>query len=88
MNPGLIVAFVAGVLLLYLIAKIFVVPIKFIGKLLINAVIGGILLWILDYFGAYIGLRIPINPITALIAGALGVPGILLLIALQFLMYR
>ena len=88
MNLGLIVAFVAGVLLLYLIAKIFVVPIKFIGKLLINAVIGGILLWVLDYFGAYVGLRVPINPITALIAGVLGVPGILLLIALQFLMYK
>lgn len=88
MNVSIIIAFIAGLLVLYLVTKIFIVPIKFIGKLFINAIIGGILLWVIDYFGAYIGLKIAINPITALIAGVLGVPGIVLLIALQFLMVK
>lgn len=88
MSSGIIVAFIIGLVLIYVVGKIFVVPLKLIGKLFMNAIIGGILLWVIDYFGSYIGMRIPINPITALIAGVLGVPGIVLLIVLHYLMIK
>lgn len=88
MNLSVIIAFVVGLLFLYLLGKIFVAPIKVIGRLILNAIIGGVLLWVIDYFGGYIGLRIPINPVTALVAGVLGVPGIVLLIVLQYLMVK
>lgn len=88
MKLSVIIAFVIGLIFLFLLGKIFVAPMKVIGRLIINAIIGGILLWVIDYFGVYIGLRIPINPVTALIAGVLGVPGIVLLIVLQYLMVK
>lgn len=81
-----IVAFGVGLLLLYVVAKFFVLPIKIITKLLMNGIIGGVMLVVLNYFGGYVGLNIPINLFSALTAGFLGLPGILLLIALQVFM--
>lgn len=78
-----IVAFGVGLLFLYILAKFFVLPIKVITKLLMNGIIGGVMLVVLNYFGDYVGLNIPINLFSALVAGFLGLPGILLLIALQ-----
>jgi inhibitor of the pro-sigma K processing machinery len=48
--PGLtwdwnvIIAFIFGIFLLYLIGRLFVVPIQLILKLIYNAIIGGIML--------------------------------------------
>ena len=88
MDYKVILAFAGGMLLLYIAGKIFLVPLKMLLKLFFNALVGGIFLWVIDYFGSYIGLSIPINPITALIAGLLGVPGIILLIGLQYLIVK
>lgn len=82
------VAFGVGVLLLYLLGRVLLVPLKYVSKLLINAVVGGILLWVLNVFGNFIGLHIPINPITALTAGFLGIPGVVLLVVLQYIMVK
>ena len=88
MDINVLLAFGAGVLLLYLVGRIMVVPLKYVGKLLINAVVGGVLLWVLNIFGSFIGIHIPINPITALTAGLLGVPGVVLLIVLQYILVK
>ena len=84
--PGLswdfhvIIAFVFGIVLIYLIGRVFLMPIRLILKLIYNGIVGGIMLWIVNYIGAYIGFSIAINPITALVAGVLGIPGVVLLI--------
>ncbi len=84
--PGLtwdwnvIIAFIFGIFLLYLIGRLFVVPIQLILKLIYNAIIGGIMLLIVNFIGGYFDFAIAINPITALIAGFLGLPGVVLLI--------
>ncbi len=59
------------------------VPVKFILKLIYNGLIGGAMLWAVNYIGAYFSFAIAINPITALVAGFLGVPGVVLLIAMK-----
>lgn len=88
MDLNIMAAFGVGVLLLYLVGRVLLVPLKYVSKLLINAVIGGILLWVLNIFGNFIGLHIPVNPITALIAGFLGIPGVVLLIVLQYVLLK
>lgn len=85
-STQILVAFGVGLLLLYVLAKFFVLPLKILTKLLINGIIGGVILVVLNYFGDYVGLNIPINLFSALTAGFLGLPGIVLLIALQMLM--
>lgn len=77
---NIIIAYVFGIILIYLVGRMFLMPIKLIFRLVYNALIGGVMLWLLNFVGTYIGFNIPINPITALVAGFLGLPGVILLI--------
>lgn len=79
MYTELIIYGIIGLALLYLIIKLFKWPLK----ILINGIIGVALLYLTNYIGSNFGLYIAINPITALIAGFLGIPGIIFLIAFQ-----
>lgn len=83
MDINIIIAFALGLLLIYLIGRVLLIPLKWVAKLLINALVGGVVLWIINYFGSYINVHIPINPITALTVGFLGVPGVALLFVIQ-----
>lgn len=77
---NVIFAYVFGIVLLYVVGRMFLMPIKLIFRLIYNALIGGAMLWALNFVGLHIGFTIAINPITALIAGFLGLPGVILLI--------
>ncbi len=68
----------------YIIGMLLVLPIKIIVRLVINGIVGAVALFILNIFGGMMGLTIGINPVTALVAGFLGIPGILLLVFLQY----
>ncbi|GHU84099.1 hypothetical protein FACS189415_7700 [Bacteroidia bacterium] len=80
-----VIAYAFGLVLLYIIGWLLLVPFKAVWKFLLNALLGGLLLWVLNLVGALIGLRIAINPITALVVGILGVPGVVLILVLQLL---
>lgn len=83
MQWEVIAAYVVGLVLLYVLGWLLLVPLKFIFKLLLNGVLGGVALWGLNLLGSLIGITIAINPITALITGFFGIPGVILLIILQ-----
>ena len=72
--------------ILYLVAQVFMKPIKLLWKLLFNSAVGLILLLVVNYIAGYFSFSLPINVITVLIAGFLGLPGIILLICFQLLM--
>ena len=68
--------FVGALVALIIIVKIFAWPIKKIIKLAINVALGVALLFLFNSFGAaWLGIVLPINWITALIVGLLGIPG-------------
>ena len=50
----------------------------------INCAIGALLVFLVNTFGGAIGISIPFNIITALIAGVFGVPGVIFLVILGF----
>ncbi len=66
------------------VAKLLAWPVKKIMKLAINVVIGIVMIILVNNFGASIGITIPFNVVTALIAGILGIPGVILLIIIGF----
>lgn len=72
--------------ILYIVAQVFIKPVKLLWKLLINSAVGLILLLLVNYVGAFFDFSLPVNVISVLIAGFLGIPGALLLICLQLLM--
>lgn len=83
---SVILAYAAGLILLYFLGWILIIPIKYLVKLIINGVVGGILLILVNLLGGFVGINLAINPITAIIAGILGVPGVVLLIVLQYIL--
>ncbi|WP_066503935.1 pro-sigmaK processing inhibitor BofA family protein [Abyssisolibacter fermentans] len=83
---NVILAYAFGLILLYLIGWILIIPLKYIFKLIINGLIGGVVLLALNFAGKFIGFSIGINPITALIVGFLGIPGVILLLLLNYLL--
>lgn len=86
MGIEVIFAYIFGIIMLFILAKILILPIKIIWKLGVNAFVGGIALLILNFFGGFIGLYIPINIITAVITGLLGVPGIVMILIIQYIL--
>lgn len=86
MEIGSLLAFVFGLFLLYIVGIALVIPIKLIVKLIVNGVLGGILLLMVNLIGSFIDISIVINPLTAVIAGVFGIPGILLLLIIQHIL--
>lgn len=82
---GTILAYGFGILMLVIIARTFLFPFKLLLKLLYNAFIGGVMLLIVNFVGSYFHYSMPLNPITALLAGFLGIPGVILIAILQYL---
>ncbi len=80
-----IACYVVGLATLFLIGKLLTKPIKWIWKLVCNALLGGLLLILVNIVGSFFDFVITINPVTSLIAGFLGVPGVVLLIFLTLL---
>ncbi|ERM91850.1 MAG: Pro-sigmaK processing inhibitor BofA [Caldanaerobacter subterraneus] len=82
---NIIIAYLVGLFLLYLLGWLLVVPRKILIRIILNGIIGGIILFFINIAGKSFGIFIAINPVTALIAGFLGIPGIILLIILQYI---
>ncbi len=78
-----IIALFFALLMLYLLARLLYLPVKMLIVLLGNMLVGGGLLALFNFFGAFFGLNLGINLLTALLVGLLGVPGIILLLVLQ-----
>lgn len=85
MEIGVVAAYAAGILAIYFIGKMFLMPVRFIWKFIYNGIIGGIMLWVVNLIGANFGFTIGINVISVLIAGFLGIPGVILLIVFKWM---
>ena len=59
--------------------------VKIMKKALLNTVLGAVLLAIINFVGLYFDFYIALNIYSALIIGILGVPGLILLIILKFM---
>lgn len=58
-------------------------PLGLAWKLVVNAGAGFVCLWLANLISGFTGLLFPVNAVTALIAGFLGLPGLALLGAIQ-----
>ena len=79
-DVNVIIAYAFGIILIYLIGRMFLLPVKLVFRLIYNGIIGGVILWVVNLIGGHFGFTVPLNPITALVVGFLGLPGVVLLI--------
>lgn len=83
---NLIIPAIVIILLLILLIKIITTPLKLIVKILIHAALGYVALFIFNFIGAWFGITIPITLLSAVVAGVFGVPGVAVLLILQFIL--
>ena len=72
-----------GAFALLALLKLFAAPLKLIGKLLVNTLLGFALLGLLNVLGVLARLSLGLNLFNALVIAILGVPGLALLILLR-----
>jgi len=82
----MVIAYVIGLAALYFIGWLLLVPLKFLSKMMLNALAGGVLLVVLSMVGSLFQLSITVNVFTALLAGFLGLPGVALVVLLPMLL--
>lgn len=77
---------ILAVILIIGFLKLLKKPLKLVFKLLLNTLMGFIALILINIAGAFIGISIGINWINSLVVGIFGVPGVALLLILQWLL--
>ncbi len=83
---NIILAYAFGLILLYILGYILLVPIKLVIRLVYNGIIGGLMLLVINLIGGFFDMNIAINPITALVAGFLGIPGVIMMLIIQYVL--
>ena len=77
---------ISCICMLFVIGKIFSVPIKWILKLAFNSVLGGVIIWFINLIGGTWGFHIGLNFITSIFVGILGIPGAIVIIIIKLLL--
>ena len=80
------VSILVPLLLVSMLLRLLVLPIRWFWKVFVNSGCGFACLWLLNSISGFTGLLFPINSVTSLIAGFLGLPGIFLLAVLQWIL--
>ena len=78
-----------GLVLLFLVVacvRLFCAPLKVALRVLINSVLGFGALWLLNLTGGVTGIALGLNIFNSLTVGILGVPGLFLLLLLQWVL--
>ncbi len=74
-----------GIIILFVLAKFLTFPLKVVKELVVNAILGGLALLLINFIGGFLGINIVITPLNAILVGFLGVPGVVILLVIQML---
>lgn len=80
-----IIIFLACICFLFIIGRIFIIPIRWICKLIFNSILGALLIFAINLIGGIWGFHIGLNFLTAIMVGILGIPGAICLIVIFLL---
>jgi len=78
--------YIIGVIFLFFIGRTFSGPMKAIIKFIYSCILGGIVIIVLNLIGSIFNFSISLNFITSFIVGTLGIPGICLIVVLQYIL--
>ena len=80
-----IITYLACICFIFILGRIFIVPITKILKLVLNYVLGGIVIYVINLIGGTFGFHIGLNFFTSILIGLLGLPGVVCLIIVKLL---
>ena len=81
-----IVVIVVAVIFLSFFIKLLKTPIKLAFKLLLHAVGGFVMLFLVNFFGSYLGISLEMSWLNAIVSGVLGVPGVVILLLFKYIL--
>ena len=77
---------IAGcVILIIAIGALFKIPIWKIIKIIINSILGGVLIFVINQIGETWGIHIGLNLVTSIFVGFFGIPGAILLLLIKII---
>ena len=76
----------AAVLLLLVFIRIIRLPLKWAFKAALHAAVGFVALFVLNFIGSWVDLELEINLINCLITGIFGVPGVVILLIVKYIL--
>lgn len=79
---GVYLTFGGALILIFLLGRALLVPLRMVLRLIANSMAGAVLLIVINFIGMNIGIMIPVNIVNALVVGVLGVPGVVTLLLL------
>ena len=87
MSSTMIIVLMLAIIVLLLTIGTPIKPLKLLGQTSVKLVIGVLVLFFVNIFGANFGLHLPINLFTALITGFLGFFGVGSLVAIHLFIF-
>ena len=83
LNQKIIAVLLAGFFIIALL-RVFSAPLKLAVKLLVNTLLGFLALWAVNLTAGVTGIALGVNVFNALVIGVLGLPGVVLLLLVQW----
>lgn len=80
-----LITYLACICFIFLFGRIFIMPIKKIMKLVLNSILGGVVIYVINLIGGNFGFHIGLNFFTSVLIGLLGLPGVVCLIIVKLL---
>ena len=80
-----IITYLACICFIFICGRIFIVPLTKILKLVLNSILGGIVIYVINLIGGAFGFHIGLNFFTSILIGLLGLPGVVCLIIVKLL---
>lgn len=74
LDVNIILVYLACVIFLFLMGKVFILPLKTITKIIGNSILGAILIFVINVIGKLFEFHIGLNIGTAILTGILGLP--------------
>ena len=81
-----IITYLACICFIFIFGRIFIVSIYNLLKLVLNSVLGGLTIFIINLVGANFGFHIGLNIFTSVVVGLLGLPGAVCIIIVKLLL--
>lgn len=86
MDINTLIMIAAAAVLLWLFFRIIRLPLKLLAKAALHAAVGFVALFVLNFIGSTVGVILELNLFNALVTGILGVPGVLLLLIIKYIL--
>lgn len=83
MDMSVILPYIGAIVIFFIVLKLLALPFKIIIKLVLNGIIGGLIIFGINFIGANFGFMLPLEWWSAILVGILGIPGAIIILLIQ-----